>query len=29
MIAFIITLLLTDPERFWRLIYEMVNWWVL
>ncbi len=29
MIAFIITLLLTDPERLWRIIYEIVNWMVL
>ncbi len=29
MIAFIITLLLTDPERFWRMIEDLINWSVL
>ncbi len=29
MIAFILMLLLTDPERFWRMIWDLVNWSVL
>ncbi len=29
MIAFILMLLLTDPEKLWRIIYEIVNWSVL